>query len=119
MMKINFTKFILVLALALVGMNACYPSDYECADNNEVVSKVIKTADNFHKDAPPEENSRSSSSDGESHHCLCSLTCHTMFLTRSYFENFTHIAFNFPKEFQYTPHFYPQVTSSLEKPPTV
>jgi len=119
MMKINFTKFIIVLALALVGMNACYPSDFECADNNEVISKVVKAASDFHNDAPAQKSSESNSSDNDAHYCLCSLTCHTMFLSRSNFENFTYVVFNFPKEFQYTPLFYPQVTTSLEKPPTV
>jgi hypothetical protein len=119
MMKINFAKFILVLALALVGMNACYPSDFECADNNEVVSKILKAASDLHNDAADKETSESNSSDKDAHYCLCSLTCHTMFLSNSNFENFTYIVFTFPKQFQYTPQFYPQVTSSLEKPPTV
>lgn len=119
MMKLNFTKLILVFALTFVGMNACYPSDYECADSNQVVTKLVKSASDNHNDAPVKEDSKTNSSDTDTHYCLCSLTCHTMFITRTNFENFTYVVLNFPKEFQYTPHFYPQVITSLEKPPTV
>lgn len=119
MMKISFTKFILILALALVGMSACYSSDLECMDNSEVASKVIKEMAPAHADIADQSTSHSNSGESDNHHCLCSLTCHTMFIPQSNFENFTYTFYNFPKKFQYTSQFYPQVITSLEKPPTV
>lgn len=118
MIKIKIAKFILVFVLALVSINACYPSDFECADNSEVAS-VIKKEIAITQQAPTQESSQSKSSDSDTHYCLCTLTCHTMFMSFSPLNDFTSYVLSFPKEFQYISQFYPEISYSLEKPPTV
>lgn len=118
MIKIKFAKFILLFMLALVSINACYPSDYECADNKEikVLDKKVNTST---KHESSEKKTVSSSSEKETHYCLCSLTCHTMFISLEVTKTFSAYYLDFPKEFQYTTQNYPEISYSLEKPPTV
>ncbi|MEA9358378.1 hypothetical protein SHI21_19235 [Bacteriovorax sp. PP10] len=118
MIKIKFAKFILVFTLALVSMSACYPSDFECMDNGEIIVKVKKEVSTSHQESRS-ESSQSNSSDQETHYCLCSLTCHSMFINFSTLNPFTAFDLNFPKEFQYKAQNYPEISYSLEKPPTV
>ncbi len=113
------TKFILIMALALIGTNACYPSDYSCVDNVQVSSNVIKIMSDLHQVSPVEKKTQSNSSDNEVHYCFCSLSCHAMFLSNTKFESFDYLDLHYSKTFLYTAHFYPQVIYSLEKPPTV
>jgi hypothetical protein len=117
MIKIKIAKFILVFTLAMVSMSACYPSDFECMDNSEIIVKVKKEVSSSHQEAKSE--SSKSNSDQETHYCLCSLTCHSMFINFSTLNPFTTFDLNFPKEFQYTAQNYPEISYSLEKPPTV
>lgn len=116
MIKIKFTKFILLFTLALVSINACYPSDLECADNTEIIIKEKISSSHQHLSS---EKSQTDTSDKESHHCLCSLTCHTMFFNFQSFNSLSTYVLNFSKDFGYTSLNYPEVSYSLEKPPKV
>jgi poly(A) polymerase Pap1 len=118
MIKIKFAKFILLFTLALVSINSCFPSDYECADNEEfkVLEKITSTSNEHDSSA---KNTTSNSTEKETHYCLCSLTCHTMFINLEVTKNLSVYFLDFSKEFEYTAQNYPQVTYSLEKPPTV
>lgn len=118
MIKIKIAKFILVFTLALVSINACYPSDFECADNNEIVS-ITKKEISKSPQAPVRESSQENSSDSDTHYCLCTLTCHTMFISFSTLNQFTSYVLSFSKDFQYISQIYPEISYSLEKPPTV
>lgn len=120
MIKIKIAKFILVFTLALVSMSACYPSDYECMDNSEIKVLVKKEISSSHQESTNQKSESSSkSSDKDTHYCLCSLSCHSMFITFTALNNFTTFDLNFPKEFQYKAQIYPEISYSLEKPPTV
>ena len=90
-----------MLVLALVGMNACYPGDYECADNAEVFSEVVKVVKDSNQDAPFGQSSQANSSENDTHYCLCSLSCHTMFLSYSSFKNLSYIVLNFSLAFKF------------------
>ena len=118
MIKIKIAKFILVFTLAMVSMSACYPSDFECMDNSEIIVKVKKDISSTHQESKS-ESSKSNSSDKETHYCLCSLTCHSMFINFSTLNPFTVFDLTFPKKFQYKAQNYPEIFYSLEKPPTV
>lgn len=108
MIKIKIVKFFLIFALALLSISTCFPNDYDCSEErgSELVVKVV-------------EKTSSSNSEKESHYCICTMTCHTMFMSFTSFEKFTaYLIFN-SKKFQHIPQFYPEISYSLEKPPTV
>lgn len=117
MIKINFAKFILLFTLALVSVSACYPSDLECTDNSEIISSVKKDLVTHQESST--QNTQSNSLQSENHYCICSLSCHTMFFNFSSFNSFTAYILDFSKDFQYKAQNYPEVSYSLEKPPTV
>lgn len=118
MIKIKFAKFILIFTLALVSISACYPSDFECMDNSEIVVKVKKEISSTHQESQ-EQSSQSDASGKDTHYCLCSLACHSMFINFTTLNSFVTFDFNFPKKFQYKAQNYPEISYSLEKPPTV
>lgn len=108
MIKIKIVKFFLIFALALLSVSNCFPNDYDCAEGSgsELIEKVV-------------EKTSPSNSEKESHYCICTMTCHAMFMSFTSFEKFTaYLIFN-SKQFQYIPQFYPEIFYSLEKPPTV
>lgn len=117
MIKINFAKFILLFTLALVSVSACYPNDFECSDNSEILSSFKKDVVS-HQDSSAKQ-SQSSSSDSDNHYCVCSLSCHTMFINFSTSGPLMAYVLSFPKEFQYIAQNYPEVSYSLEKPPAI
>lgn len=111
----KLAKLLIVFALAFVGMSSCFSDDFDCGENQD--SKQTISKELSHKDST--DNHNKTPSEKETHHCLCSLTCHTMFMSMTNFYQFKAYALNFSKDYQYTPHFYPEVITSLEKPPTV
>ncbi len=107
-MKMILGRFILFLALVITSMSVCFPNDLDCIDEHAKTSKVEE------KSAKSNQTERE-----ESHHCVCSLSCHTMIvftLEDSNSEVFSVFQLDNPL---YSISHYPQVTLSLEKPPTV
>lgn len=99
-----------MLALVLTSMSVCFPNDVDCGDDHRA-SKVELTKE--------KESKTNYASSKESHHCVCSLSCHNMFFDL-YSDTPENIAISiFESNPVYLITFYPQITLSLEKPPTV
>ena len=118
MMKTKLIKFMLLLTLALVSMSACYPSELGCADDQDAVLKIQKELTSTHHETKA-ASSNAASDDKENHHCLCSLTCHTLFISLSSNEVVNPFIVNHHRPIQYQAKFYPEISISFEKPPTV
>ena len=114
MMKIKIAKFFLIFTLVLLSINTCFPNDYDCFEDNGPQALVNKVVANTHA-----TDSAPSSSEKESHYCICSMTCHTLFMSFTSVEKFTSYVVSYPEKYLYISHFYPEVSYSLEKPPAV
>lgn len=118
MIKTNLMKFFLLFTLALVSATACYSSELGCNDDQSSLSKLQKELTTIHHETN-EASSKAASDDKENHHCLCSLTCHTLFMSISFAEVIHTFVVNYHNPIHYQEQFYPEVSISLEKPPTV
>lgn len=106
-MKKIVSRFFIILALVLTTINVCFPSDVGCSDSEYSISIT----------SPAKASSSSSSQD--ENHCVCSLSCNswmTSFSTKVVQSSFVIIS-HLP--YSYKLSFYPKVSLSMDKPPTV
>ena len=102
-----FGKFIIIIALVITSVSVCFPSEIECVDLNcdtiELSSKApLKTTEK-----------------SESHHCVCSMVCHNLFVNFTASTSASPSIISLKKSFYFTQKIYPLVVLSLDKPPIV
>lgn len=107
-MKHFFCKFILIFALVLTSINLCFPNEVECSDASGTIQKTSQ-----------EKTQDRGQDRGEEHHCICSMTCHNLFLSFVIYESVEPHFSHSEVVFTYIPMTYPQVYLSLDKPPIV
>ncbi len=104
------------MALVLMSVGVCFPNDLDCNDEHlsqSEISKEVLTKDHVSQESPK------SNEEHKEHHCICSLSCHNMFVQKRDIKT-TPSAFGLKKTFiAYIPSYYPKITLALEKPPTV
>ena len=114
MMKIKIAKFFLIFTLVLLSINTCFPNDYDCFEDSgppAFITKIVAS--------PLASDSVPASPEKESHYCICTMMCHTLFMSFNSIENFTSYLISHPEKYFYISQFYPEISYSLEKPPTV
>ena len=127
-MKSLLGKIILALTLVFTSMNACFPNDIDCFEDDHSSVKTESTSASkkanstkklLSQSSQSEEQKEANRSQNEGHHCLCSLSCHNLFV-QSFETKELSSQFLFGKSvFPHPDFFYPKITISLEKPPTV
>lgn len=119
LMKSILGKVILALVLVFTSVNACFPNDVDCFEDDHTSLSTGAASSLNKEDSKSKEQKEASRSQNEGHHCLCSLSCHNLFV-QSFETNELSSHFLFGKlVFPHPDFFYPKVIISLEKPPTV
>ncbi|AUN98424.1 hypothetical protein DOM21_09050 [Bacteriovorax stolpii] len=109
-MKTILGKCFLAFALILMGASVCFPNDLDCSKEHSsaTVSKE-----------QPIKNAQNKKDQQKEHHCICSLSCHNLFVQKLDAKTLSAHFIIRPIALVYVPSFYPKIILSLEKPPTV
>lgn len=106
-MKKIVSRVFIILALVLTTINVCFPSDLECSEN-----EYSSSCTSFSKDSNTEVPQ-------EKHHCVCSLACNSWMTTFSTKEESSSFVIISTIYYSYKISYYPKVSLSMDKPPTV
>lgn len=108
-MKTVVSRFIIIAVLVLSSISICLSNDSGCDDQ-----PGYSTCQN--SESAPQSSSQDQNED---HHCLCSLSCHNLFLDFSTISNKPSSLIVSSTSFIFIQVAYPQVLISLDKPPIV
>nr|BDT28546.1 hypothetical protein BHI3_20120 [Bacteriovorax sp. HI3] len=109
-MKSILGKCFLALTLILMGVSVCFPNDIDCSEEHSS-SSISKEQ--------PIKNAQNQKDQQEEHHCICSLSCHNLFVQKLEAKTLSSHFIIKSIALVYIPSFYPKITLSFEKPPTV
>lgn len=105
-MKTVFIRFIVAAVLVLSSISVCLPNDNGCDDRPGYTKSQSS-------------NTTSSKKQSEDHHCICSLSCHNLFVQYTTSTSKISSIIVSTASFVFNQITYPQVLISLDKPPTV
>lgn len=109
-MKSLLGKCLLAFALILMSMSLCFPNEIDCSEEHSETT--------ISKEGPVKNTQNQKDQQGE-HHCICSLSCHKLFVQKLEVKTLSSHFIIRPIALIYIPSFYPKITLTFEKPPTV
>lgn len=108
-MKNFIAKLLITFALVLTSVNICSANDVNCEDSSNRVEQAHS------KSASAEK----SSTDTDSHHCLCSMVCHNLYISFPTYTTSSPVIVISEAPHVFKPAIYPQIILSLDKPPII
>ncbi len=100
----------MAFVLIVMSIDVCLPNDTSCVDEHSTSPQISKDSDSKTKETNDSK---------EQHHCICSLSCHNLFVDQLEADALSSPLLIKETAFDYVSSHYPQITLTLEKPPTV